>query len=89
MLQQPRRLPLRLEHLDRLSVERNQRVPRRAPLQVLRLQARVLCDPGQHLRTDFLVLVEAEHVIAALGMVQLNVGATLGYYGPTFSEESG
>jgi hypothetical protein len=47
----------------------------------------VFGDPSEHLWTDFFILVEAEHVIAAFGMIQLDMGTTLGYCGPTFSEE--
>lgn len=57
-------------------------------LQIRWLQPGVLGNPGQHLRADLLVLVESEHVIAALGVVQLDVGTALGYYSPTFSEKS-
>jgi hypothetical protein len=37
--------------------------------------------------TDFLIVVESEHVVPIIGMVQFNVRSLLTNYGPTFSEE--
>jgi hypothetical protein len=37
---------------------------------VFRSEARTLCDAGQHLVTNFFVLVESEHVVSVLSVLK-------------------
>ena len=45
----------------------------------------MLRNPGQHARSNLLVIVETEHIVSEIRMVELDVEALLGNNGPTFA----
>ena len=47
----------------------------------------MLRNSGQHRRADFFVVVEAEHIVPIVGMMQLDVRTLLGRHSPTLAEK--
>jgi hypothetical protein len=56
-------------------------------LQILRPEARVLCDPGKHPRPDLLPIVECEDKVRPAGPCENPVGTGLPFDRPSYPEE--
>jgi hypothetical protein len=59
-----------------------------ASLKIIRHEIRMLRYTGQHPRSNLLVVVETEHIISVIRVVELNVGTLLGNDAPTFAHQS-